>query len=60
MKCRSGENYHEGCAVTVRPVAASPETKIDAIHRGNLNKDWSAWITLLSTRFDEHLYYEQP
>lgn len=60
MKCVNANNYHEGCAVTTRPVIASPSNKIDAVHRGNTNKDWTNWITLLSTRFDEFLYYEQP
>jgi len=59
QKCISANNYHEGCAVTTQPFLAGPSDKIWAIHRGNTNKDWSAWITLLSTRFDEWVWYEQ-
>lgn len=58
QKCVSGNNYHEGCAVTEHPVAASPSDKIDAVHRGNLNKDWSVYTAIVNNRFKHPLYYE--
>lgn len=61
-KCRSGENYREGGAVTVQPVIADPSTKIININRGNTDKDWSTHAAIIAVRWDDIGYYynEQP
>lgn len=58
QKCRIGENYHEGCAVTVAPVSSltGGAQILDVIH-GNSNKNWDGFFAIIAPRWDNIAYY---
>ncbi len=58
QKCRNSENYHEGCAVTVRPVCSIPDGGqiMDVVH-GTNNKNWDDHFAIIAPRWDNIAYY---
>lgn len=55
-KCRSGQNWHEGCAVTAVPVTSSPTTSILHV-AGNTDKNWSEYALIISKKWKNIGYY---
>lgn len=58
-KCRSGENYHEGNAVSIQPVIVSPSDKIISVsNNGRQNKDWETYFSnVIADRWENIGYY---
>lgn len=56
-KCRSGQNYHEGNAVTVNPVNSLFD--IDSVPYGNQNKSWADYDVILDGVGNVVGYYYQ-
>lgn len=56
-KARSGQPYHEGAAVSLQPVIASPSTKINSV-RG-YEKNWDDQFDIWDARFNNYLYYKE-